>query len=61
VVPTFLVAGDLRTGRLIAPFPVEIAQPRGWYLVSRDGQRDQRPVQQFRDWLRAQIAADPAI
>jgi len=61
VVPTFLVAADLRTGRLVAPFPVEIPQPRSWYLVCRDEQRDQPPVQQFRDWLRAQIAADPAI
>jgi LysR family glycine cleavage system transcriptional activator len=61
VVPTFLVASDLRTGRLVAPFPVEIPQPRAWYLVSRDEQRDQPPVQQFRDWLRAQIAADPAL
>jgi len=45
----------------VAPFPVEIPQPRSWYLVSRDEQHDQPPVQQFRDWLRAQIDADPAI
>jgi LysR family glycine cleavage system transcriptional activator len=61
VVPTFLVAADLRSGRLVAPFQVEIPQPRSWYLVCRDEQRDQPPVQQFRDWLRAQIAADPAL
>ena len=61
VVPTFLVASDLRSGRLVAPFPVEIPQPRSWYLVCRDEQRDQPPVRQFREWLRAQVDADPAL
>jgi LysR family glycine cleavage system transcriptional activator len=61
IVPTFLVAADLRSGRLVAPFPIEVPQPRAWHLVCREEQRDQPPVQQFRDWLKAEIDADPTI
>ncbi|MFM2078007.1 MAG: hypothetical protein RJA49_1897, partial [Actinomycetota bacterium] len=61
IVPSFLVAADLRSGRLVAPLGAEIPQPRRWFLVCRNDRRDQPPVVQFREWLRAQVAADPAM
>ncbi len=55
VVPTFLVANDLRSGRLVAPFDVTIPQPRRWYLVCRTGQQLLPHVRAFGDWLQGQI------
>lgn len=61
IVPSFLVAADLRNGRLVAPLGVEIPQPRRWYLMCRSEQRDQPPMVQFRDWLRGQVAGDARV
>jgi LysR family transcriptional regulator, glycine cleavage system transcriptional activator len=58
VVPSFLVAADLRSGRLVEPFGVRAPQPRHWFMVCRAEQRDQSPVVQFRDWLEAEVLAD---
>lgn len=59
IVPRFLAAGDLKGGRLVAPFSLEVAQPRRWYLVCRRERRDDPMVRKFRDWLRAAVAGDP--
>ncbi len=59
VVPTFLVDGDLRSGRLTAPYGVEIPQPRRWYLVCRSGQQQLPHVRAFGDWLQHQISSGP--
>jgi LysR family glycine cleavage system transcriptional activator len=61
VAPRFLVAGDLRTGRLVQPFALEVPQPRRWYLACRTERRGEPRIARFRDWLVAQIAADPAM
>ncbi len=61
VAPRFLVAGDLRTGRLVQPFALEVPQPRRWYLACRKERRSEPRIARFRDWLVAQIAADPAM
>ncbi len=61
IVPSFLVAADLRHGRLVAPLGNAIPQARRWYLVCRSERRDRPPVARFRDWLREQVAADPAL
>jgi LysR family glycine cleavage system transcriptional activator len=55
VVPRFLVDTDLRSGRLVAPYGVEIPQPRLWYLVCRAGQQQLPHVRAFADWLQGQI------
>ena len=55
VVPSFLVAADLRSGRLVAPFDVEIPQPRRWYLVCRAGQQQLPQVRAFADWLQTEV------
>lgn len=61
IVPSFLVGADLRSGRLVEPFGVRAAQPRRWFLVCRTEQRDQRPVVEFREWLRDEVRHDPFI
>lgn len=61
IVPHFLVAADLRAGRLVKPFDIEAEQPGGWYLVCRKERSDEPRITRFRDWLVAQIAADRAI
>jgi LysR family glycine cleavage system transcriptional activator len=58
IAPHFLVAGDLRTGRLVKPFKLEVAQPRRWYLVCRRERRAEPRLARFRDWLLAQVGAD---
>jgi LysR family glycine cleavage system transcriptional activator len=61
IVPDFLVGADLRSNRLVTPFDTAVPQRRRWFLMSRDEQADQRPVQLFRDWLRSQVRTDPFI
>ena len=61
IVPRFLAAADLRGGRLVAPFALQVPQPRGWFLVCRTDRRDAPSVSAFRDWLTAAIAADPDL
>ena len=58
VVPSFLVAADLRSGRLVTPFDVSIPQPRRWYLVCRAGQQHLPHVSAFADWLQAEVHGD---
>lgn len=59
--PHFMVAEDLKLGRLVRPFPVEVRQPARWYLVCPTDRLDDRPVQAFRAWLRDEIGKDPAM
>ena len=58
IVPRFLAAGDLRSGRLVAPFKLDVPQPRRWYLVCRRDRFSDPRVQLFLGWLRGQIASD---
>jgi LysR family glycine cleavage system transcriptional activator len=55
VVPEFLVASDLRSGRLATPFPTVIPQERRWFLVCRTERADQPAVVALRDWLHSQL------
>ena len=59
IVPRFLAAADLKGGRLVAPFALDVAQPRRWYLVCRRERRDDPMVQLFRQWLHTEVASDP--
>lgn len=61
IVPSFLVGADLRSGRLVAPFPVSVAQPRPWFMVCRSEQAQQESVRMFRAWLQQQVRADAFI
>jgi len=59
--PHFMVAEDLKLGRLVRPFAVEVRQPARWYLVCPTDRLEDRPVQAFRAWLKDEIAKDPAM
>ena len=59
--PHFMVAEDLKLGRLVRPFPIEVRQPARWYLVSTRERSADRPIAAFRAWLKGEIAADPAM
>ena len=61
VVPHFLAANDLRSGRLIQPFSVTVRQPARWYMACRSELRDDPGVGKLRDWLEAEVAADPLL
>jgi len=61
LVPHFMVAADLKAGRLVKPFAVEVRQPGRWYLACRRERRADAHIARFRDWLKAEIAADPAM
>lgn len=57
--PHFMVAEDLKSGRLVRPFPIEVRQPARWYLVCPSGRLQDRAVEAFRAWLKDEIARDP--
>jgi len=59
--PHFMVAEDLKLGRLVRPFPVEVRQPARWYLVYPKERASDRPVEAFRAWLKDEVAADPSM
>lgn len=62
VVPEFMVAPDLKSGRLVKPFPtLEIRHGASWYLACLEERIKEPRIQHFRDWLVAEIAGDPAF
>jgi LysR family glycine cleavage system transcriptional activator len=61
IAPHFLVAADLRAGRLVRPFEAQAQQPGGWFLVCRGERRAEAPIVRFRDWLVSAVRSDPAI
>jgi LysR family transcriptional regulator, glycine cleavage system transcriptional activator len=56
VVPDFLAAPDLASGRLVQPVPLSVKQPETWYLVARKGKFEEPAAALFRDWLLGEIA-----
>jgi LysR family glycine cleavage system transcriptional activator len=51
---TLLVQADLRSGRLVRPFPIELAPAEGYHLLV-DARHGERPaVAAFRAWIRAE-------
>ncbi len=61
VAPHFLVAADLRSGRLVRPLDLDVRQPGGWHLVSRADRMNEPRIVRFRDWLQGEISRDPAF
>jgi LysR family glycine cleavage system transcriptional activator len=56
--PHFLVAEDLKSGRLVAPFDITTRQPGGWYLICMKERAREKRIQRFTAWLQQQVAAD---
>jgi LysR family glycine cleavage system transcriptional activator len=61
VAPHFLVAGDLRGGRLVKAFEIEARQPGSWYLACAKTRRREPRIERFRNWLIEEVAEDPAL
>lgn len=59
--PDFLAEADLKAGRLVEPFSLRVPQRGGWYLVCRKERQGDGRIARFRDWLLAEIAADPSL
>lgn len=51
-----LVYADLRAGRLVRPFTVDIPVDLSFYLVCESGRETSPELQPFLDWLRAEAA-----
>jgi LysR family transcriptional regulator, glycine cleavage system transcriptional activator len=47
----------LRSGRLVAPFPLTLRSGRAYHFVCRRKQQDRPKVQAFRAWIKQEVAA----
>jgi LysR family glycine cleavage system transcriptional activator len=56
-----MFAGEIEAGRLVQPFEVGTPHGGGYWLVYPRDRRRTRKIAAFREWLLAQIAADPAV
>ncbi|OWU70031.1 hypothetical protein ATO3_20970 [Marinibacterium profundimaris] len=54
LLPSYLAADDIANGSLIAPFPVRVGSPGGYYLLTPWDKTDLPRVQAFRSWVLAQ-------
>ncbi|HVW71487.1 MAG TPA: LysR substrate-binding domain-containing protein [Steroidobacteraceae bacterium] len=57
IAPEFLVAADLRSGRLVRPFDLAVPQAGGWYLIYREERRDDPRIVWFEKWISDQFAS----
>lgn len=55
-----MFAADIAAGRLAQPFEVYFGDVGGYWLVYPRDRRRARKIAAFRDWMLAQVAADPA-
>jgi LysR family glycine cleavage system transcriptional activator len=55
-----LALDDLRTGRLVAPFDLELTPDRAFYVVCPAGHEKRRKVAAFRDWILDEVARLPS-
>uniref|UniRef100_UPI002232792F LysR substrate-binding domain-containing protein n=3 Tax=Pseudomonadota TaxID=1224 RepID=UPI002232792F len=51
IAPGFLVADDLKAGRLVAPFALKVPQPSAWYMICRKERVNEARIRQFEKWL----------
>jgi LysR family transcriptional regulator, glycine cleavage system transcriptional activator len=56
IAPEFLVERDLKTGRLVNPFGLAVAQPGAWYLICREERQADPRIAWFEQWIAAQFA-----
>lgn len=56
LLPQFLAAEELASGRLVCPYDVSLRSERAYYIThAKDGGRN-RSVQFFKTWLLAQVS-----
>jgi LysR family glycine cleavage system transcriptional activator len=51
LVPHFLVADDIRAGRLVIPYPRMIRTRSAYYFICPESKKGMRSVSTFRDWI----------
>ena len=56
-----LLGNDERNGVLVRPFRIETPNPRRIYLVYPPRNADSPKIAIFRDWIKAEIAADEGV
>jgi LysR family glycine cleavage system transcriptional activator len=56
LLPTFLVADQIKSGNLVAPFSVRVGGPGGYYLVTPSSKADLPRVKAFRQWMRTELS-----
>ena len=49
------VEDDIRSGRLVTPFPLTVPKDRAWYIVYRPYRAADLGLQAFRNWMREQF------
>jgi LysR family glycine cleavage system transcriptional activator len=54
---TMLAGDDLKSGRLVQPFPQTVMLETGYYLIYGKGALRQAKVKAFRDWIMGQMTA----
>jgi LysR family glycine cleavage system transcriptional activator/LysR family transcriptional regulator of beta-lactamase len=48
------IEDDIRSGKLVAPFPLAVPKDRAWYIVYRPYRESDAGLIAFRGWMRAQ-------
>lgn len=54
--PEVLVEEDLRTGRLVQPFPHRIPDPFSFWLLCRPDRTEERRIREFMRWMRSEAS-----
>jgi DNA-binding transcriptional LysR family regulator len=57
LLPTFLIADDLRAGRLVPAFGTPVRSAGSYYLVWPEDPAPRPALAAFRDWIAAQVAS----
>jgi len=55
LLPSYLIEDELRKGTLVTPFPIRVAGPGAYYLVTSAAKSQLPRVRIFRKWLLAQV------
>lgn len=55
LLPSFLVEDEIRSGALVAPFPVRVSGPGSYYLVTSAAKAELTRVKVFREWILSQL------
>ena len=61
LVPHFLAAPDIKSGRLVQPFAIDVQQPARWYLACLKERAEEPRIRRFREWIIELVAADSVI
>jgi LysR family glycine cleavage system transcriptional activator len=55
------VTEEIKTGRLVHPFPLRVRNHHSWYFVCNAEHRLKPKIKRFEEWLAKQVAADPTL